>query len=83
MSKNINILKSDKSEKNEKVNFVDVGLAVVRGDDTINKGPLYHIRNKTITEEEKSQFIFRKMSLEYLQNVIDHDTSLRFLMNDY
>ena len=74
--------KCDKSEKNEKVTFADVGKAIVRGDDEICKGALYHLRNKTITEEEKHQFIYKKLSHEYLSSVIDHNTSLRFLMSD-
>jgi len=82
MSKNKKKSKCDKSEANEKVNFADVGKAVIRKDDEICKGPLYHMRNKVITEEEKVQFRYSNISTEYLDCLFDHNTAMRFMFND-
>ena len=40
-------------EEFEKINFADVGKALLRKEETICKGPLYHMRNKALDEEEK------------------------------
>ena len=48
--------KCDQTERNEGINFADVGKAVVRKEDEICKGPLFHMRNKVITEAEKKEF---------------------------
>ena len=57
-----NKAKCDKSEANEKINFADVGKAVYKGEDAICKGPLFHMRNKVITEQEKASFRYCKMT---------------------
>ena len=46
----------DHTEKMEAINFADVGKAILRKEDNIFKGPLFHMRNKVVTEEEKKEF---------------------------
>jgi len=46
----------DHTEKTEAINFADVGKAIVRKEEEICKGPLFHMRNKVITPEEKKEF---------------------------
>lgn len=82
MSKKNKKTKCDHTEKFERINLADVGRAVVLKQDTICKGPLYHMRNKVITEEEKIAFRYKKMSQCYLPSLIDHDTAMRFIFSD-
>ena len=72
----------DHTEKVEGINFADVGKAILLKEDGICKGPLFHMRNKVVTEEEKKEFLYRKLTQEYLETVVDHNTALRFLFND-
>ena len=62
MSKKNKKTKCDHTEKGERINLADVGRAVLLKEDFICKGPLFHMRNKVITEEEKLTFRYKKIS---------------------
>ena len=72
----------DQTELFEKITFADVGKTVLRREDEICKGPLFHMRNKVITEEEKITFRYKIISTQYLETVIDHNSAMRFLFSD-
>lgn len=40
------------------------------------------MRNRAITEEEKQSFSYKKVSIDVLTSLVDHDNAMRFLFSD-